>query len=128
MPVVSARPLSPHLSIYRPLIGAFTSILHRAMNAALLIGCVFLALWLAGIALGGALYETLQVFWSHWVGQAMLFGWTFAGWYSAAQWVRHFAWDLGYGFEPAVAQRSGVAAIGFGLVATLAIWVWVALG
>ena len=122
-----ARPLSPHLTAYRPLLGAFTSILHRAMNAVLLGGCVFFAAWLLTIALGGEAFEGYARLWQSWIGKAMLFGWTFAAIYSAAQWLRHIAWDLGYGFELEAAQRSGLAAIWGAGVLTVLIWGYVAM-
>lgn len=121
------RPLSPHLTVYRPLIGSYTSILHRASSAALLGGLVFLAAWLLAIAQGGALFEALSVLWSSVVGKVMLFGWTFCAFFYAAQWVRHFAWDLGYGFEPDTARMTGHLALFGAAVATVLVWLYVAM-
>ena len=118
----SGRPLSPHLTVYRPLIGAFTSILHRAMNTALFGGCLFFAAWLLTIALGGEAYATYARFWQSWIGQSMLLCWTFAAIYSAAQWLRHLAWDLGYGFELEVARRTAWLALWGSSGLTLLIW------
>ncbi len=116
------RPLSPHLEVYKPLSGSFTSILHRAMNAALFGGMVVLSIWLASIAAGGAFYELTDTILSSFVGRIALVGWTFAALYSSAQWVRHFCWDMGYGFELETAQRSGTLGVVFAALATVAIW------
>lgn len=116
------RPLSPHLEVYRPLTGSFTSILHRATNAALFGGMFALLLWLVCVALGGEVYELINNVLSSFFGRIALFGWTFSAIYSAAQWIRHFFWDLGYGFELETSQRSGRFALTFAAVATLLVW------
>ena len=116
------RPLSPHLEVYRPLSGSFTSILHRAMNAALFGGMVVLSCWLASVAAGGPFYVLLNDLLSSFIGRIALVGWTFAVLYSSAQWVRHFFWDMGYGFELETAQKTGVAGVVFAAISTLAIW------
>jgi len=116
------RPLSPHLTVYRPLIGAFTSILHRATGALLLAGTVVLALWVLSIAVGGSSYDCIDSVLSAWYGQLALFGWTFAGYYYISQWVRHFFWDLGYGFELPVARFTGWLVVGVAVAMTLLTW------
>ncbi|MEL0083942.1 MAG: succinate dehydrogenase, cytochrome b556 subunit [Gammaproteobacteria bacterium] len=119
------RPLSPHLEVYRPLTGSFTSILHRATNTALLGGMAVLVLWLASVSMGGQAYEWMNGILSSYFGRIALVGWTFCAIYSAAQWIRHFFWDLGYGFELEASRLSGRVAVVFAGVATLAIWVLV---
>lgn len=121
------RPLSPHLTIYRPLVGAFTSILHRALNVALFAGTAFLALWLVAVAVGGDFYTGYTGFLGSFLGQIMLFGWTFCALFYAAQGIRHFAWDLGYGFELETARLTGWAALAFAAGGTLLIWLIVAI-
>ena len=119
------RPLSPHLEIYRPLTGSFTSILHRATNTALLGGMVVLAVWLASVAAGGAAYELVNTLLSSYIARIALFGWTFSALFSAAQCVRHFFWDLGYGFDIETAKKSGRLALLFAVITTLAVWLLV---
>ena len=121
------RPLSPHLAVYRPLIGSYTSILHRATSAALLGGLVFLAAWLVAIAQGGALFDVLSALWASAVGKVMLFGWTFCAFFYAAHWVRHFAWDMGYGFELPTARLTGRLALFGSAAASVLVWLFVAM-
>lgn len=116
------RPLSPHLEVYRPLTGSFTSILHRATNAALLGGMFVLAAWLGSVAAGGEVYQFVNGLLASFVGRVALFGWTFCAFYSAAQWLRHFCWDLGYGFEIETAKRTGLIAVVCSGLLTLAVW------
>ncbi|MGK2940163.1 MAG: succinate dehydrogenase, cytochrome b556 subunit [Immundisolibacter sp.] len=121
------RPLSPHLTVYRPLIGSYTSILHRAVGAALLGGLGLFALWLLAVAEGGAWFDHYSAFWGSFVGKVMLFGWTFCAFFYAAHWVRHFAWDMGYGFELATARRSARLALIGSAVAAVLVWLYIAL-
>ena len=121
------RPLSPHLTVYRPLIGSYTSILHRATSAALLGGTAFLAAWLVAIAQGGALFDELSALWASVVGKVMLFGWTFCAFFYAAHWVRHFAWDMGYGFELPTARLTGRLALFGSAAASVLVWLYVAM-
>ena len=116
------RPLSPHLTVYRPLIGAFTSILHRAMNTALFAGCGLLALWLLAVAQGGELFDWYSAVLHSLIGRALLVVLTFAGCYSAAQWIRHLFWDMGYGFALETSRRSALAALWGSAAVTLLIW------
>ncbi|MCG2635394.1 MAG: succinate dehydrogenase, cytochrome b556 subunit [Gammaproteobacteria bacterium] len=118
------RPLSPHLTVYRPLIGSFTSILHRGMNCLLLFGALVLALWVLSAAIGGGCYDSVTAVLASWFGQLALFAWTFAAYYFVCQWIRHFAWDLGYGFELAVARRTGWLVLIGASVMTLVTWVY----
>jgi succinate dehydrogenase / fumarate reductase, cytochrome b subunit len=120
-------PLSPHLAIYRPLHGSFTSIAQRATNTALFAGTWFFAAWLVAIAAGGRWFDLYTAFWASWLGQVMLFGWSFAALFSAAQWLRHFAWDVGYGFELRTSRITAILALVGAAVATLGLWTYIGL-
>ena len=47
------RPLSPHLTIYRPMLTMMMSIAHRITGAALYVGTVLLVWYLLAAATGG---------------------------------------------------------------------------
>ncbi len=121
------RPLSPHLTVYRPLIGSYTSILHRAVSAALLGGLGVLAAWLLAIAQGGALFDAFTTLWGSFVGKVMLFGWTFCAFFYAAHWIRHFGWDMGYGFELDTARLTGRLALIGSAAASVLVWLYIAM-
>ena len=71
---VRARPLSPHLQVYRWQIGNTLSILHRLTGVALAFGIVALAYWLVAIAGGEDTYETAHAFFAGPIGLAFLVG------------------------------------------------------
>jgi succinate dehydrogenase / fumarate reductase cytochrome b subunit len=93
------RPLSPHLEIYRWQITMTMSILHRATGVALAVGSLALVWWLVAAGMGPDEYAQVQAFFGSWLGQFLLWGWTFSFFYHLCNGVRHLAWDAGWGFE-----------------------------
>ena len=93
------RPLSPHLQIYSPLINMVMSILHRITGGALYFGTILVAWWLLAAATGPAHFETATWFLGSWIGQLVLFGYTWALIHHALGGIRHLIWDTGRGFD-----------------------------
>src|SRR5260370_9028002 len=56
----AARPLSPHLRIYRLTLTMLMSIVHRITGAALYVGTLLLAWWLLAAPSGPTAYATFQ--------------------------------------------------------------------
>ncbi|MEN5082073.1 succinate dehydrogenase, cytochrome b556 subunit [Bosea sp. TWI1241] len=96
----AARPLSPHLQIYRWSWTMAMSIAHRATGVALYCGTLLIALWLVAAASGPGPYETAQAIAGSFLGRLVLFGYTFALLHHMVGGLRHFVWDMGRGFEP----------------------------
>ena len=115
------RPLSPHLTIYKPQITSFTSIMHRASGVFLLIGAFVFAYWLYEIANPNGCQCMVWVF-NTIVGKLALFAWTLAINYHLFNGLRHLSWDFGLGFEIATATRTGWVAIIAALISTGLIW------
>ena len=97
-PNADARPLSPHLQIYTPLINMTMSILHRITGAALYFGTLILVLWLLAAATGRGNYDLVTGVMKTPVGLAILAGYTWALIHHALGGIRHFIWDTGRGF------------------------------
>lgn len=119
MPPSTDRPLSPHLQVYRPQITSILSILHRVTGVALTAGTLLLAWWLVAAAYGPEEFANIQGFIGSWIGQLVLWGFTFSMFYHLGNGVRHLAWDFGYGFELAHVRASGLAVLAFAGAATL---------
>jgi succinate dehydrogenase / fumarate reductase cytochrome b subunit len=117
-----ARPLSPHLQVWRWHLTMATSILHRASGVALYAGAVLLTVWLLAIASGPEAYDAVEGFLLSWPGRALLFAFTAAAMYHLANGVRHLFWDAGKCFAPGTATATGIVVIVFAAAATLAIW------
>jgi succinate dehydrogenase / fumarate reductase cytochrome b subunit len=123
---VRARPLSPHLQVYRWQIGNTLSILHRLTGVALSLGLVALACWLMALAGGEDSYEGTMRLYSSPVGLAAMFGWTFSFMYHLLNGIRHLFWDAGLGFERSQRHTTGwIAVLGaLGLTAGVCLVAW----
>lgn len=99
-PQQAARPLSPHLQIYRWTWTMAMSIAHRVTGCALYAGTLLIAAWLIAAASGKSSFDWAQWFAGSPLGLLILFGYTYALFHHMVGGVRHFIWDFGHGFEP----------------------------
>ena len=93
-----ARPLSPHLQIYRPMLSMTMSILHRITGVALAVGMLGMVWWLSAAATSDSYFASVQGFFYHWFGRLVLFGMSWALLHHMLGGFRHFIWDTGHGF------------------------------
>ncbi len=116
------RPLSPHLTIYKPMATMVMSILHRITGVALYFGTVLLAVWLIAAASGAEAFSLVSWFFASWAGRLILFGYTWALMHHMMGGLRHFVWDAGLGFEKHFATKMAVASAVASVTLTLLIW------
>jgi succinate dehydrogenase / fumarate reductase cytochrome b subunit len=125
----AARPLSPHLQIYRWYFTMALSIAHRASGVALAAGLVLLTWWLVALASGPDYFALVQGVMDNILGGLILFGYTFVLLYHLANGIRHLAWDAGWGFEKEQARQSGMLVLAAAGGLTLLVWMLIlALG
>ena len=117
------RPLSPHLQIYKPIPTMMSSIVHRITGCALYFGTLLVAWWLIAAASGPEYFATANWVFGSWFGQLVLFGFTWALVQHMLGGIRHFVWDLGYGFDKHLTTR--VAKITFVAAPVIAILLWI---
>jgi succinate dehydrogenase cytochrome b subunit len=103
---MSARPLSPHLSVYRFMYTMALSILHRITGLLLSIGLLVLIYWLMSASLGELSYGGAVTFLSAPLFRVLLLGWLLAFAYHLCNGIRHLLWDVGIGFEKHQARAS----------------------
>lgn len=118
----SARPLSPHLQVYKPQLTSVLSITHRATGIALSAGIVYLVAWLCAASASSDTYAIVASFNASIVGRICLFGWTFCLFFHLYNGIRHLFWDAGHGFELKTVYASGWAVVGASLASTVAAW------
>ncbi len=126
-PSMHQRPLSPHLQVYRPQITSVMSILHRFSGVILVFGSLFIALWLWSAAYAQETFDCLHAMLNSIPGTLFMMGWTASFFYHLFNGVRHLFWDMGKGLEMGEVTLTGVTAIAFTAIATVAIW-WLILG
>lgn len=119
---IDNRPLSPHLQVYRLPFTAITSISHRISGALLAAGSLVLVYWVSAVAAGAERYAAASAVLGSVPVRLLMFVWTFILFYHLCNGVRHLFWDAGYGFDLAVAQRTGQAVIAGAVALTLITW------
>ncbi len=127
-----ARPLAPHLQIWKWGPHMLVSILHRVTGSGMAtVGTVLLVWWLAAAAAGPEAYARfLSWFTGDWapLGYVMGIGLTWAFFQHLANGVRHLFMDLGANFELKRNRMSSIATIVFGIIATAAFWAYICWG
>ena len=124
----TARPLSPHLTIWRWGPHMLVSILHRGTGIALTTAGLFLLTWwLLAIAGNADSYRTFQDFigWSPFgvpLIKVGLFLLTWSFFQHTASGVRHLIMDAGAGFELRTNKLMAYATLAASLLLTVAVW------
>ena len=116
------RPLSPHLSVYRPTMTMAMSIAHRISGAALYVGVLLLAWFLIAVSSDASSFAVFSDFISSFIGRLTLFVITWALFHHLVGGIRHILWDAGYGLDaPLRDQMAWATAIG-GFALTVLVW------
>jgi succinate dehydrogenase / fumarate reductase cytochrome b subunit len=117
-----ARPLSPHLQVYRMSLTMALSIIHRITGAALYFGTLLLAGWVFSVAMGPEAYRIANEIAASIPGRVVLFGFSWALVHHTLGGIRHLVWDTGRGLKVASAQNSARLVVAGSVLTTLAIW------
>ncbi len=117
-----ARPLSPHLQIYRLPLTAVLSILHRITGVALSVGLLLLIYWLAALAAGPQAYQSAQAILGSWLGLLVLFGFSVGLFYHLCSGIRHLFWDGCLGLDLKTAEFTARLVVVATVVLTLMAW------
>lgn len=118
-----ARPLSPHIGIYKMMLTFVMSGFHRVTGFVLYFGIVLLAWWLVAAASGPNAYAYVEWFMGSLIGRLVLLGFSWALLHHMLGGVRHLIWDLGHGFEPAEREFLALATIIGSISLTVVVWV-----
>jgi len=102
------RPLSPHLSIYRPQMTAVSSIMVRITGIASLGLALLVVWWLLAAATSEGYFAIVDGLLRSWFGSLILIGATWALWYHMLGRLRHVIWDFGYLVQVEVSNKMGL--------------------
>lgn len=116
------RPLSPHLSVYRPQWTSATSILHRITGVAMAPGAALIVWWLLAAATSEDAFELADGILTSWIGYLILLGLTWSLCYHFLNGIRHLWWDTGRGFDLEKVELSAKLTVAGSLVLTVLIW------
>ena len=117
------KPLSPHLSIYKPQITSIMSISHRLSGIFQSFGNVMIFMFFILILAEEKYYNLAMFFFNSYLGIAFTFLYIFSLCYHACNGIRHLIWDLGYGFELKNVYISGYFTIAISLILNTLVWV-----
>ena len=124
-----SRPMAPHLTVWKWGPHMVVSILHRVTGAGLaIVGGAALVWWLAAAAGGPDSYATFTSWATHWTGIVVAVGLTWALLQHTLTGLRHFALDIGAGYELSTNKFWSLMTLVGGLVLTIALWAWILRG
>ena len=113
------RPLSPHLTIYRPQWTSVTSILTRSTGNAILVTALLLVWWFIAAATSEEAFALANGLLTSWFGDLVLFLSVWGLWYHTLAGIRHLYWDTGRGFELDVAELQSKGVVAGSVVLTI---------
>ena len=118
------RPLSPHLTIYRPQMTSISSIFVRITGNALLAATLLLFAWLLAASTSAVAFDWVQCVITSWFGDLVFLLSLWALWYHMLGGLRHLIWDTGRGLELKTAERMGWMMIIGSLLLTAFTVIW----
>jgi succinate dehydrogenase / fumarate reductase cytochrome b subunit len=124
----TARPISPHLSVYRWEIQMVVSIVHRVTGVFLALGSLMLICLLSSLAFGPDAFARTQHYALTLPGLVLLLGWSWSLAFHLLNGLRHLFEDIGWGFAVRRFMATGWLVVIGSLVLTAMIWGWVMLG
>lgn len=113
------RPLSPHLTIYRPQLTSISSILTRIAGNSLLLGALLVVWWFLAAATGPAYFDVADSVITSFPGDVIMTGSLWALWYHMLAGIRHLIWDTGRGLDLRTATRLGWMVIAGSFILTI---------
>ncbi len=118
-----ARPLSPHLQVYRLIPTMVMSIVHRITGGALYFGTLLVAWWLIAAATSKSYFDLVSAVYGSWIGQLVLLGYTWALIHHMIGGLRHLVWDTGAGLDKRTATKMAWATLAVSVTLTVLVWI-----
>ena len=113
------RPLSPHLTIYRPQMTSVSSIFVRITGNALLVAGLLIVWWFLAAATSPEYFAFADGLITSWFGDLVMALSVWALWYHALGGLRHLYWDSGRGLDVETSGKMGIGMFAGSFVLTL---------
>ena len=117
------NPLSPHIQIYNWHISSLVSISHRISGVINFLVFILICLWIALLFLGNSGYDPVFNILNSNFGKFIVLGITWSFTFQVLSLVRHFFWDVGYGFDLKIANLTGSLVIIGSFLFTILIYI-----
>ena len=105
------NPLSPHIQIYNWHISSLVSISHRITGVINFVVLILICFWVWMLHLGNESYQIIFNFFNSFFGKLFIIGFVWSYSFQILSEIRHWFWDLGYGFELKTSKITGVLVI-----------------
>ena len=112
------RPLSPHLTVYKPMLTMAMSMAHRITGVALYLGAALLSIYFAGLAAGPGAYSAVSWIVDGVTGKIILVGFVWALYHHLLGGIRHALWDRGLLMGPVGREALAQATLVGGVILT----------
>lgn len=113
------RPLSPHLTVYRPQLTSMLSILTRITGVALLLAALLTVWWFLAAATSAEYFSTADGLITSFLGDLIMTLSVWALWFHALAGLRHLYWDTGRGLDVETSEKLGVGMTILSVVLTI---------
>jgi succinate dehydrogenase / fumarate reductase cytochrome b subunit len=121
--LAARRPLSPHLTIFKPILTMMMSIAHRITGAGLYVGMALLTLFLLGAAIGGGAFSAVSWIASGFIGNLIVLMIVWAIFHPLLGGVRHAFWDRGLYMDPQGRELLAQGTLVGGILLTLLFYI-----
>lgn len=117
------RPLSPHLSVYKPIPTMVMSILHRITGAAMYFASVLVAWWLIATAIGPGAFAPMSAFFESLIGEIGLFLLSWVLIHHMIGGIKHLVQDTGKGLGKEETTKFAYMHVILSVVLTILLWI-----
>jgi len=114
--------LSPHIQIYNWHISSLVSISNRITGVINILTLSLICFWVWMLHLGNESYEIMFNFLNSIFGKFFIIGFVWSYSFQILSEIRHWFWDLGYGFELKTSKISGILVILGSIIMTTIIY------
>ena len=102
------NPLSPHIQIYNWHISSLVSISHRITGVINTLALSLICFWVWMLLLGNESYQVIFNFLNSFFGKFFIISFVWSYSFQILSEIRHWFWDLGYGFEQKTTKITGL--------------------
>ena len=120
--MTNKNPLSPHIQIYNWHVSSLVSISHRITGVINILTLVLVCFWIWTLILGHENYQIYYNFFNSFFGKFFIIGFVWSYSFQILSEIRHWFWDLGYGFELKTSKITGMLVIIGSIVVTIILY------
>ena len=119
---MSNNPLSPHIQIYNWHISSLVSISHRITGVINILALSLICFWIWILFLEENSYQIVFNFLNSFFGKFFIIGFVWSYSFQILSEIRHWFWDLGYGFDLKTSKITGTLVILGSITTTIVLY------